>query len=162
MLVFDMDGVLTDGRIIVLPDGHWVRSTNIKDGFAIQLAIKNNLIIAVITGSYDSGIAARLLKLGVKDFCQNVAVKSDVLLALMAKYNLLSEDVLFMGDDIPDLEAFEISGVKACPNDASEELLSRADFISTKAGGSGCVREIIEKVLRIKGKWSIEHKISSI
>ena len=162
MLVFDMDGVLTDGKIMVMPDGQWVRTSDIKDGYAIQLAVKNKLIIAVITGSHDAGIASRLIKLGVSEFYPQVISKSAVLSSLMDKYSLVSEEVLFMGDDIPDLEAFEIAGIKACPSNAAAELLSKADFISTRVGGDGCVREILEKVLKIKGKWGTENKISSI
>ncbi len=162
MLVFDMDGVLTDGKIIVMPDGQWVRSTNIKDGYAIQLAVKSKLIIAVITGSHDVGIASRLLKLGVTEFYQQVKSKSEALSSLMHKYNMGSDDVLFMGDDMPDLEAFEIAGIKACPSNAAAELLAKADFISTKIGGDGCVREVLEKILKVNGKWGTENKISSI
>jgi 3-deoxy-D-manno-octulosonate 8-phosphate phosphatase (KDO 8-P phosphatase) len=162
MLVFDMDGVLTNGKIMVLPDGQWVRTSDIKDGYAIQHAVKSKLIIAIITGSQDSGMASRLLKLGVSEFYQHVVSKSEVLSSLMDKYGLVSDEVLFMGDDMPDLEAFAIAGIKACPSNAASELLSKADFISTRVGGDGCVREIIEKVLKIKGKWGSEITISSI
>lgn len=162
MLVFDMDGVLTNGKVFVLPDGTWFRTSDIKDGYAIQLAIKCDLIVAVITGSHDTGMEMRLKHLGVTEFHQQVKSKSDKLKTLLDKYRLSSSEVLFMGDDIPDLEAFEISGVSACPADAATELLQSADFIAVQTGGNGCVREVIEKVLKVQGKWETKKSIQSI
>jgi 3-deoxy-D-manno-octulosonate 8-phosphate phosphatase (KDO 8-P phosphatase) len=162
MLVFDMDGVLTNGKLFVMPDGNWFRTSDIKDGFAIQLAVKSNMIVAVITGSHDIGMELRLKHLGVTEFHQQVKSKSDSLKYLINKYNLSEHEVLFMGDDIPDLEAFEVCGVSVCPADAAVELIENADYISVKTGGNGCVREIIEKVLKAQGKWQLKQSIQSI
>jgi 3-deoxy-D-manno-octulosonate 8-phosphate phosphatase (KDO 8-P phosphatase) len=162
LLVFDMDGVLTDGKIIVMPDGQWVRQMDIKDGYAIQLAIRSGLEIAVITGSHDVGIEKRLLKLGVTRFFQKVSDKAPVLADLIASLGLSKQEVLYMGDDVPDLEAFELSGIRVCPSDAAPDLLEVADYISPFAGGSGCVRDMLEKVLRIKGLWYKSAGIQSI
>jgi 3-deoxy-D-manno-octulosonate 8-phosphate phosphatase (KDO 8-P phosphatase) len=162
MLVFDMDGVLTNGKVFVMPDGNCYRTSDIKDGYAIQFAIKCNLVVAVITGSHDAGMEVRFKHLGVTEFHQQVKSKSNSLLNLINKYNLSQNEVLFMGDDIPDIEAFEISGVSVCPSDAVSELIQRADYITTKTGGNGCVREIIEKVLKVQGKWHLKNTIQSI
>lgn len=162
MFVFDMDGVLTNGKVLVMPDGNWFRTSDIKDGYAIQFALKCNFIVAVITGSQDAGMELRLKHLGVTEFHQQVKSKSNSLLNLIQKYSLSQNEVLFMGDDIPDLEAFEICGVSACPADAVSELIQRADYIAIKTGGNGCVREIIEKVLKVQGKWHLNNTIQSI
>jgi 3-deoxy-D-manno-octulosonate 8-phosphate phosphatase (KDO 8-P phosphatase) len=162
LLVFDMDGVLTNGKILVMPDGQWVRQMDIKDGYAIQLAIRSGLEIAIITGSHDEGIEKRLLKLGVNRFYQKVAAKAIVLSELIASLGLTQEEVLYMGDDVPDLEAFELAGIRVCPNDAAADLLEVADYISPFAGGLGCVRDTLEKVLRIKGLWYHKTGIQSI
>jgi len=162
LLVFDMDGVLTNGKIIVMPDGQWVRQMDIKDGYAIQLAIRSGLEIAVITGSHDMGIEIRLKKLGVNRFFQRVTAKSAVMAELIASLGLTKEDVLYMGDDVPDLEAFELAAIRVCPCDAAADLLEVADYISPFSGGSGCVRDLLEKILRIKGLWYKRAGIQSI
>lgn len=162
LLVFDMDGVLTNGKIIVMPDGQWVRQMDIKDGYAIQLAIRSGLEIAVITGSHDVGIEKRLLKLGVNRFYHQVMSKATVLGELIASLGLTQDEVLYMGDDVPDLEAFELAGIRVCPSDAAADLLEVADYISPFSGGSGCVRDLLEKVLRIKGLWYKREGIQSI
>ncbi|MEN9950808.1 MAG: hypothetical protein RLY85_1560 [Bacteroidota bacterium] len=162
LLVFDMDGVLTNGKIIVMPDGQWVRQMDIKDGYAIQLAIRSGLEIAVITGSHDVGIEKRLLKLGVNRFYHQVKAKAIVLGELIASLGLTQDEVLYMGDDVPDLEAFELAGIRVCPSDAAADLLEVADYISPFSGGSGCVRDLLEKVLRIKGLWYKRDGIQSI
>ena len=146
MFVFDMDGVLTNGKLYLMPDGSWVRTADIKDGYALQMAVKSNFIVAVISGSHDTNMALRLNHLGVTEFHQKVKSKSAKLLGLIEKYKITTSEVLFMGDDIPDLEAFEVCGVRACPADAVPELIQNADYIALQNGGNGCVREIIEKV----------------
>ncbi len=162
LLAFDLDGVLTNGKILLSPDGSWLRQMDIKDGFAIQLAIKKGLHIAVITGSSSSEVAQRLNKLGVKYFFQQINDKAQCLEALTLDLHLNTHEVLFMGDDIPDLAAFSVSGIKACPIDAVPEIKMTADIISEKKGGDASVREIIEKTMRCQGLWSNDHQISSI
>ena len=162
LMVFDLDGVLTNGKILLIIDGEWIREMDIKDGYAIQLALKSGIEIAVVSGSHSNQVDQRLKKLGVETFIQGVSQKSAHLLDLMHKYSLEMENLLYMGDDIPDLDAFAVAGVKACPADAAEDVKVAADFISLKNGGDGCVREIIEKVMRVQDKWKIDKTIKAI
>jgi 3-deoxy-D-manno-octulosonate 8-phosphate phosphatase (KDO 8-P phosphatase) len=155
LIVFDLDGVLTNGKVLLNSDGAWLRQMDIKDGFAIQFAIKSGIEIAVVSGSYSDQVEERLKKLGVEVFVQGATRKSDHLLSILEKLSLKKDNLLYMGDDIPDLDAFGVSGVKACPADAVSEIKDASDFISLKNGGDGCVREIIEKVMRVQGKWDI-------
>ena len=162
LLAFDLDGVLTNGKLLVMPDGEWIREMDIKDGYALQYAVKSGLHIAVITGSSSKAVGKRLAKLGIEDFFENTSSKADVLSSLIKRLNLKTDEVLFMGDDIPDLDAFHASGVKTCPADAVQEVIEKADYISPFAGGHGCVRDIIEKVMRTKGLWLNNKNIQSI
>lgn len=162
LLVFDLDGVLTNGKILIMPDGEWIREMDIKDGYAIQHAVKTGLKVAVITGSSSKPVKERLLKLGVELFFENTPQKSLIVNELLSDLSIDKSSALFMGDDLPDLDAFKAVGVKTCPADAATELLQLADYISPKSGGDGCVRDIIEKVLRTQGKWSSSANIQSI
>ncbi|MEY4777549.1 MAG: hypothetical protein RIS13_297 [Bacteroidota bacterium] len=162
LLVFDLDGVVTNGKILVMPNGEWIREMNIKDGYALQLAVKSGLTVAVITGSSSVPVKERLLKLGVELFFENIPLKSLTIKELLLKLNIEKSSALFMGDDLPDLDAFGAVGIKTCPADAATELLQVADYISPQPGGNGCVRDIIEKVLRTQGKWSAPKNIQSI
>lgn len=162
LMVFDMDGVLTNGKISLFGNEEWIREMDIKDGFAIQHAIKNGILIAVITGSFSNPVASRLKKLGVDLFYQNVKNKGTCLLEIMVSLGIEKKEVLFMGDDIPDLDAFYVAGIKACPADAVQEIKQDSNFISTKNGGNGCVREIIEKVMLVQNKWQIQSNSQSI
>jgi len=161
-MVFDMDGVLTNGKISLIGNDEWIRDMDIKDGFAIQHALNNGIFIAVITGSFSSPVACRLQKLGVDLYFQHVKNKGTCLLEIMLSLGIEKKQVLFMGDDIPDLDAFFVAGIKACPADAVQEVKQHANFISTKNGGNGCVREIIEKVMLAQNKWHIKSNSQSI
>jgi 3-deoxy-D-manno-octulosonate 8-phosphate phosphatase (KDO 8-P phosphatase) len=162
LLAFDLDGVLTNGKLLIMPDGEWVREMDIKDGFALQHAIKSGLHIAIITGSSSEPIGKRLNKLGVQEYFQNTGSKAAVLQSLMQKFKLQKDEVLFMGDDIPDLEAFEVSGCKTCPADAVTEIMGMADYISPKKGGDGCARDVIEKVMKCRDIWTNSTNTQSI
>lgn len=162
LLAFDLDGVLTNGKLLVMPDGEWVRQMDIKDGYALQHAIKSGLLIAVITGSSSQAVGQRLKKLGISDYFENTTSKAEVLSSLMKRFNLLKEEVLFMGDDIPDLEAFGVAGLNTCPADAVQEIVTKAAYISPFTGGNGCVRDVIEKVMKTKGTWINSTNIQSI
>ena len=162
LLVFDLDGVMTNGKILVMPNGEWIREMDIKDGYALQHAVKSGLKVAVITGSSSSPVKERLSKLGVELFFENTPQKSLVINKLLNELGIDKAFALFMGDDLPDLDAFQAVGIKTCPADAATELLQQADYISPKSGGHGCVRDIIEKVLRTQGKWSAPTYIQSI
>jgi 3-deoxy-D-manno-octulosonate 8-phosphate phosphatase (KDO 8-P phosphatase) len=155
LMVFDLDGVLTNGKVLLSTDGEWLRQMDIKDGFAIQFAIKSGIKIAVVSGSYSNQVEQRLKKLGVEVFVQGATRKSEHLLFLLEKLSSKKDNLLYMGDDIPDLDAFIVSGIKTCPADAVSEIKDASDIISLKNGGDGCVREIIEKVMRVQGKWDI-------
>jgi 3-deoxy-D-manno-octulosonate 8-phosphate phosphatase (KDO 8-P phosphatase) len=162
LMVFDMDGVLTNGKISLVGNEEWIREMDIKDGFAIQHALKNGIIIAVITGSFSNPVGSRLQKLGVDLYFQHVKNKGTCLSEIMLSLGLEKKQVLFMGDDIPDLDEFFVDGIKACPADAVQEVKQHANFISTKNGGNGCVREVIEKVMLVQNKWRIKSNSQSI
>jgi len=151
--IFDYDGVLSDGNVILTSDGDALRSANVKDGYAMQLAIKKNYRIAIISGGYSESMKRRFESLNIKDVFLGVDKKIDVYKQYLKDYNLEKENVLFMGDDIPDYEIMCTAGVPTCPSDAAEEIKRIATYISHQSGGHGCVRDIIEQVLKVQGKW---------
>jgi 3-deoxy-D-manno-octulosonate 8-phosphate phosphatase (KDO 8-P phosphatase) len=162
LLAFDLDGVLTNGKLLIHDENMWLREMNIKDGLAIQMALKNGFQIAVITGSFSSQVEKRLNYLGVPDFIQKSSSKSEALESLQNKHKISAEQTLFMGDDLPDLDAFKVAGLKTCPSDAVEEVKQQSDYISIFKGGEGCVRDVIEKTLKTQGKWNHSSFIQSI
>lgn len=151
--IFDYDGVMTDGTVFLTNDGDALRTANVKDGYALQLAIKKNYRIAIISGAYSESVRRRFENLNIKDVFLGVEKKIDVYLQYLETNKLESENVLFMGDDIPDYEIMLIAGVPTCPSDAAEEIKRTATYISHQGGGHGCVRDIIEQVLKVQGKW---------
>ncbi len=154
LFAFDLDGVLTNGKLLILPGGEWVREMDIKDGYALEKAVLSGFSIAVISGSSSAPVRDRLKKLGIGLFFEHVTSKSQVLKKIMHDHSLTRQQVLFMGDDIPDLDVYDHVGVFACPADAVPEIRTRSHFISTRTGGNGCVREVIEKTLKVQGKWT--------
>lgn len=162
LLAFDLDGVLTSGKLLIHDENMWLREMNIKDGLAIQMALKNGIQIAVITGSFSSQVEKRLNYLGVSDFIQKSSSKSKALESLQTMHKISAEQTLFMGDDLPDLDAFAVAGLKTCPSDAVEEVKQQSDYISIFKGGEGCVRDVIEKTLKTQGKWNHSSFIQSI
>lgn len=159
--IFDIDGVLTDGTIFVMPGGEQVRRMNIKDGYALQLAHRMGYSISIVSGSDRSGVEDRLHKLGIKDVHFSVTDKAGFLLARMNEMGWDPTLTLYMGDDLPDLPAMSLVGIPACPKDAASEVLSAAKYISPYTGGMGCVRDVIEQVLRLKGHWEHQTGITS-
>jgi 3-deoxy-D-manno-octulosonate 8-phosphate phosphatase (KDO 8-P phosphatase) len=153
LFAFDMDGVLTDGTVMVMPDGEWVRRMHIRDGFALQLAVKKGYEVALISGSWSQPVADRMRKLGIQHVFEKVADKSTCLHDLMFTLGLKQEQVLFMGDDVPDLPALQVAGLPACPADAVDDVRLVSRYISPFKGGEGCVRDVIEKTLRLNGHW---------
>lgn len=151
--VFDVDGVLTDGTLFLFPGGEMVRRMNIKDGYALQLAIRKGYHVVIISGGYSALVKERLEKLGVSEIFMNVHDKKSVLESYMEEYNIQKEQVLFMGDDVPDMEGMEIVGLPCCPNDACIEIKDMCQYISPFDGGMGCARDVIEKVMRVQDKW---------
>lgn len=160
--VFDIDGVLTNGEVLVTEEGEQLRSFYIKDGYALQLAVKQGYPIAVITGGKSLGVKFRLEGLGIKDVFINISNKTLVLEQWMKQNNIQAEDILYMGDDIPDIHAMEMVGLASCPADAVEDIKAISHYISSKKGGKGAVRDIIEKVLRLQDKWNLDSKVKSI
>jgi len=154
--VFDVDGVLTDGSLMLMPDGEHVRSMNIKDGYALQEAVKKGYKIAVISGGQSEAVRIRLAKLGIQDIYMGVRDKVEALDEFLATYAIQPANVLFMGDDMPDYGVMKRVGIPVCPNDAASEIKAISIYISDKKGGKGCVRDIIEQVLKVQAKWSSE------
>lgn len=159
--VFDMDGVLTDGTVYVL-DGGQYRRMNIKDGYALQLAIKKRYRVVVISGGNSDPAVDRLQKLGLVDIFMGVKDKKACLLAYMQQHGLVAEEVLMMGDDIPDFEVMKLAGVACAPADAVMEIREAAHYISLYPGGMGCVRDVIEKVLKLNDHWDLYTHTASI
>jgi len=160
--VFDVDGVLTNGEVLVTESGEQLRSFYIKDGYALQLAVKQGYPIAVITGGNSKGVNIRLTGLGIKDVFMNVADKVSVLNRWVEEQGLNSEEVLYMGDDVPDLELMKGACFPACPADAIEDIKAIAEYISPSVGGRGAVRDVIEKVMRLQNTWSKDTNIKSV
>jgi 3-deoxy-D-manno-octulosonate 8-phosphate phosphatase (KDO 8-P phosphatase) len=151
--VFDVDGVLTDGSLLVMPDGEMVRRMNIKDGYALQLAVKHGYKVCIISGGKSHPVKERLEKLGVQDVFMGVTDKKKTLLQYLASAGGKPETTLFMGDDIPDLEAMSACLLPCCPFDACQEVKSISKYISPIAGGFGAGRDVIEKVMKLQDKW---------
>ncbi|MEO6489130.1 MAG: HAD-IIIA family hydrolase [Ferruginibacter sp.] len=159
--VLDVDGVLTDGSLLVLEDGQMARRMNIKDGYALQLAIKKGYRILVISGGTSEAVKLRLQKLGVVEIHMNVVNKKDIMAEYVSKYQLQWEQVLYMGDDIPDIDSMKLAGLACCPADAVPEIKNISHYISRINGGYGCVRDVIEKVLKLNGHWNLDTSVPS-
>lgn len=151
--VFDVDGVFTDGKIFILPDGKQARNMNVKDGYAVHFATKKSYPIAIITGGKCESIRGRFDDLGVKDVYISSHNKMDDFNDFLTKYGLHADEVLYMGDDLPDYLVMKAVLVATCPADAAVEIKSISHYISDKNGGTGCVRDVIEQTLRVQGKW---------
>jgi 3-deoxy-D-manno-octulosonate 8-phosphate phosphatase (KDO 8-P phosphatase) len=151
--IFDYDGVLTDGSIITTNEGDTFRTSNVKDGYALQLARKKGYKVAVISGAKSESMMHRMKTLQIADVFLGVEKKQIVFRNYLLENNLKPEQVLYMGDDIPDYEVMLEAGISTCPADAAEEIKSVAKYISHFNGGKGCVRDVIEQVLKVQGKW---------
>ena len=162
LFVFDVDGVLTDGSLILLDNGEMARQMNIKDGYALQLAIKHGYDILIISGGSSSAVKIRLQKLGIQHIFLGIIDKKNLLLNFVAEHCLKKEEILYMGDDLPDLLPMKEAGVACAPADAVPEIKSIAHYISPAFGGKGCVRDVIEKVLKLNGHWNEPNTLSSM
>lgn len=159
--IFDVDGVLTDGTVLVLDNGLQARRMHIKDGFALQMAVKNNYRVLVVSGSNSPQVVNRLDKLGIDDVHMSVANKKELISDYIKKNNLAKEQVLFMADDLPDLPAMSVVGLPCCPADAVPEIREVAKYISPLKGGDACVRDVIEKVLKLNDHWRYHEDVAS-
>lgn len=153
---FDVDGVLSSQIIPLHPSGEPMRTANIKDGFVMQLAVKLGYKMAIITGGITEAVRKRYHGLGIEDVYMGVSDKLPVFEQWLAKQGLKAEEVMYMGDDMPDFPVMKVTGVPVAPCDAVEEIKSLCKYISDKNGGEGCVRDVMEQVLRAQGKWG-EH-----
>jgi 3-deoxy-D-manno-octulosonate 8-phosphate phosphatase (KDO 8-P phosphatase) len=151
--VFDFDGVLSNGKIIVMPDGDQLRMTDVKDGYAMQYALRQGYRVCIISGGYSESMRLRYQGFTEMDIFLNIPDKTKTFTEYIEKYNIKPEQVVYMGDDIPDYEVMQLSGLKTCPADAAIEIQQTADYISHCKGGEGSVRDIIEQTLRCQGKW---------
>lgn len=158
--IFDYDGVMTDGTVYMDSNGDPLRTSNVKDGYAIQLASKLGYHLAVISGAVVTNITKRLNMLGVEDVFTGVPDKVVKLNEYMEQYHLTPDQIVYMGDDIPDLRVMHLVGVPACPADAADEVKQISVFISDRPGGRGCVRDVIEHTLMVQGKWMTEEAYS--
>jgi 3-deoxy-D-manno-octulosonate 8-phosphate phosphatase (KDO 8-P phosphatase) len=158
--IFDVDGVLTDGTVYVAENGEQSRAFNIKDGYALQLAVKCGYNVCAVSGSRSKSALYRLNSLGIKDVYMGTHTKIGKIKIYLEEKNISPEKVLYMGDDIPELEVMNIVGLPVCPADAAEEIKAVSLYISPLAGGKGCARDVIEKVLKIQDKWLTEEAYS--
>lgn len=154
--IFDVDGVMTDGGLTILENGEHLRTFNVKDGWALNKAKKEGVPVAVISAGNGVGVRKRLEYLDIPHVFVGVSSKLEVYESLLVKLSLKDEEIAYMGDDIPDLHVLKRVGLPCCPADAVADIVPICKFVSSKNGGSGAVRELIEKVLRIQGKWNIE------
>lgn len=152
-MIFDFDGVLTDGKVLVINENEQLRSANVKDGYALQYAVKSGYRVCVISGGKSVSMSQRLASLGIKDVFLGVDKKIDVFRKYVNDNNLDKSEILYMGDDIPDYEIMNNVGVACCPADAAIEIKSISDYISDMKGGEDCIRDIIEQVMRLHDKW---------
>ena len=157
-IIFDVDGVLSAGTITLSSEGEPLRTVNIKDGYAIQLAIKTGLRIVILTGGNTEAVRLRYERLGVTDIYMGCAVKIKTYESFLQTYGLKDEEVMYMGDDIPDLEIMRRVGCPVCPKDACPDIRRTSIYISSFDGGCGCARDVIEQTLRAQGKWLMDER----
>ena len=158
-MAFDVDGVFTDGTVQLWPGQEPIRNFHSKDGYAVQVAARQGFILAVITGGKSETVKERVKGLGVQDVWLGARHKIEAYEEWLAMYDLRDEEVLYMGDDLPDIEVLMRVGLSCCPQDSAPEVRAIVDYISPIEGGRGCVREVIEQVLRAQGTWNLpEHR----
>ncbi|HZF64876.1 MAG TPA: HAD hydrolase family protein [Chitinophagaceae bacterium] len=159
--VFDLDGVLTDGTVLVLNDGLQARRMHVKDGLALQMALKNGYRVVILSGGYSEPVIGRLHKLGVMEVYLDVKDKLSFLQNYFIEKQIGWNEVLFMGDDLPDVAVLDKVGLPCCPADAVMEVKQISKYISAEKGGHGCVRDVIEKVLKLNDNWKFSTEVTS-
>jgi 3-deoxy-D-manno-octulosonate 8-phosphate phosphatase (KDO 8-P phosphatase) len=152
--VFDVDGVFTNNEVIVTEDGALVRKMHIRDGYAIKAAVRAGYPIAIITGGKSEGVKKRFTDLGVKDIYLGKTDKMDAFDEFVHLYDLNPNEILYMGDDLPDYPVMRRVGCPVCPADAAQELFPIAVYVSPYAGGQGCVRDVVQQVMALQGEWT--------
>ena len=151
--IFDVDGVLTDGTVTITTNGELMRTMNTKDGYALKTAVDAGYNVCIISGGTNEGVRLRLRGLGITDIYLGAHNKVEQLEEYLEIYNIKSENVLFMGDDIPDYQVMKMVGLPCCPQDSVPEIKGISKYVSHKNGGKGAVRDVIEQVLKVQGKW---------
>ncbi|WP_228851236.1 KdsC family phosphatase [Aegicerativicinus sediminis] len=151
--IFDVDGVLTDGTVTLTTDGQLLRTMHVKDGFAMKTALLNGFNICIISGGTNEGVRVRLRDLGITDIYLGAHNKMEQFNEYLDIYEIRPENVLYMGDDVPDYPVMKEVGLPCCPQDAVQEIKSISKYVSHKNGGRGAVRDVIEQVLKVQGKW---------
>jgi len=151
--IFDVDGVLTNGKVLITSQGEMYREMDTKDGYALKCALVQGYRVCIISGGTNEGVRNRLKALAIYDIYLGAHHKQEPFQDLMDSYDLKPEEILYMGDDVPDIVVMEQVAVAACPNDAVSDVKEIANYVSHKKGGEGCVREIIEQTLKVQGKW---------
>ena len=159
--IFDVDGVLTDGTIKVNTQGEMFRTMNIKDGYGLKTAVEQGFKVCVISGGTNEGVRVRLQNMGIKDVLLGAHNKTEILENYLKNHNLKRDNVLYMGDDLPDYDIMQEVGLPTCPQDAVQEIKAISKYVSHKKGGKGCVRDVIEQVMKVQGKWLITGSVSA-
>lgn len=152
--VFDVDGVFTDGSVLITENGELLRKMNVKDGYALKTAIQKGFNVCIISGGTSEGVRARFKGLGVKDIYLGAHLKIEPIQEYLTANNIDPKNVLYMGDDMPDVPPMKLVGMPTCPQDAIPEIKAVSKYISQKNGGNGCARDVIEQVLKAQGKWA--------
>lgn len=151
--VFDVDGVFTDGTVLITSDGELLRKMSVKDGYALKTAIVKGYNVCIITGGTNEGVKVRLEGLGVNTFYMGAHYKEEPLGEYMDVYGISPENILYMGDDMPDIPPMKMVALPTCPQNAIQEVKAVSKYVSHKNGGEGCVRDVIEQVLKVRGDW---------
>lgn len=151
--VFDVDGVFTDSQVLITTSGELLRKMSVRDGYAVKTALQKGYRMCVISGGSNEGVRERLRGLGVTDIYLGAGHKEDILREYMLDYGISPGEILYMGDDIPDIPAMRMAGMVACPQNAVPEVKAISHYISHLNGGEGCVRDIIQQVMKVQGNW---------
>jgi len=155
--IFDVDGVLTNGTVTIFPNGDLIRQMNIKDGYALKTAVDMGYHVCIISGGTNPAVKLRLQGLGLTDIYLGINDKIEQLNEYLDMYSIQPDQVLYMGDDIPDFPVMKVIGLPTCPKDAVPEIQHISKYISQKKGGNGCVRDVIEQVLKVQDKWGVQY-----
>ncbi len=154
--IFDVDGVLTDGTITIFPNGELIRKMHTKDGYALKTAVDMGYNVCIISGGTNEAVKSRLRGLGITDIYLGAHNKIELFDEYMDIHDINADNVLYMGDDIPDFPVMKLVGLPTCPKDAVSEIQNISKYISQKKGGKGCVRDVIEQVLKVQDKWKVQ------
>lgn len=153
--IFDVDGVFTDNSLLATENGELWRVFNARDGYALKTAIEKKYTVAIITGGFSQSVRKRLQLFGIQHFYDKIEHKKDTLLSFLEETGISSDNCLYIGDDIPDAEAMKLCALRCAPQDAVPEILAVANYICKNKGGQGCVREVIEMVLKSQNNWHL-------